>query len=107
FDRATAAARDLEARYPDHPAGAFYRAVIAYQKLTVEIPSNPETRKQFDAGARDAIALAEALASSAPATSHFYLGAALGFQARALVADGHFAAALGKARRGVRHLREA
>jgi hypothetical protein len=106
FEQALVASKELEVRYPGYPAGAFYRAVIGYQRLRVNL-STDETQNELEAALKETLALAEALESSMPAVSHFYQGAALGFQARNFAANKQYGSAIPKARRGVRHLRKA
>ncbi len=107
FQQAIQAARDLRERFPEYPAGAFFECVAYYQLYLLEDPHQPKTFDQFMALNQKAFEQALTLEPSQPAISHYYQGAALGFQARAYIAQKKYADAIPKARQGVAHLRKA
>ncbi len=107
FDQAMASAKELDRTYPSSPAGAFYRSVDCFQRYLLEDPPQPDTFKAFRDANKEALRLAVALEKSDPAASHYYRGAALGFLARAYVAQRKYAQAIPKAREGADELEEA
>ena len=107
FDRAIAAMHALEARHPDSPVGPFYLSVAYYQRYLLEDPPGVRTIRLFESSSDEALRKAVKLMPSAPAVSHYYQGAALGFQARAYVAQHRYVMAIPKARQAVTHLNKA
>lgn len=107
FDKARAASDALAARHPRHPAGAFYRGVSSYQRWIAEGMRSTETYRQFEADSEAAEKSAEALMGSDPAEAHYYLGATLGFRARANVARKNFLRALPDGAAALKHLKKA
>jgi hypothetical protein len=107
FERAIQSAQDLQRRHPDSPAGDFYISVAYYQRYLLEDPPSAGTFSQFEQASGHALEKAVKLMPEQPAISHYYQGAALGFQARVFVAQRRYAEAIPKARKGVFHLREA
>jgi tetratricopeptide (TPR) repeat protein len=81
--------------------------VACYQRYLLEDPPRSETFKQFEAASATAFEKAKKLERTAPALSHYYQGAALGFQARTLIAQRHYTSAIPKARQGVAQLKKA
>lgn len=107
FTEARAAARAAELRHPGHPAPVFYSAIVSFQELLAELGRSTAAAEGFEAEAARAIAAAEAWASTSPAVSEYYQGAAHGFRARALFATKGPMASTGSARRAVKHLKRA
>jgi len=107
FDQAIASAKVLEKEHPDSPAGYFFESVAYYQRYLLEDPPRPETFKTFLALSQMAFEKAVQFMPISPAVSHYYQGAALGFQARAFVAQRKYASAIPKARQGAIHLKKA
>lgn len=107
FAEARAAARAAEGRHPGHPAPVFFSAVVAFQEMLAELGRSTAAAAAFEGEAARAVAAAEAWASTAPAVSEYYQGAAHGFRARALFATKGPMASTGSARRAVKHLRRA
>ncbi len=107
FDKARAAADSLAARHPKHPAGTFYRSVSTYQRWVAEGMRSTDTYRAFEADSAAAEKAAEALMKTHPAEAHYYLGAALGFRARANAAQKRFFRALPDGAASVKHLKKA
>jgi len=107
FDQARAASDALAARHPNHPAGAFYRGVSAYQRWIAEGMRSNATYRAFEADSEAAEKAALALMKSNPAEAHYYLGATLGFRARANVAQKKFFKALPDGSAAIKHLKQA
>lgn len=107
FDKARAASDALAARHPSHPAGAFYRGVSTYQRWIAEGMRSTDTYRAFELDSEAAEASAKALMASNPAEAHYYLGATLGFRARANVARRNFLRALPDGSAAVKHLKKA
>lgn len=107
FAEARAAAQEAEARHPGHPAPVFYSAIVAFQEMLAELGRSTAPAEAFESEAARAVAAAEAWASTAPAVSEYYQGAAHGFRARALFATKGPMASTGSARRAVKHLKRA
>ncbi|MDD5302543.1 MAG: hypothetical protein PHS14_05470 [Elusimicrobia bacterium] len=107
FDNARAASDALAARHPRHPAGAFYRGVSSYQRWIAEGMSSTGTYRQFEADNEAAESSAQALMDLNPAEAHYYLGATLGFRARANVAKKNFFRALPDGAASIKHLKKA
>lgn len=107
FGRAIAAAKDLEIRYPGYPAGEFYLSVALYERYLLEDPPSDNTFRQFIEAGDKAWNQAKAIERSSPAIGHYYQGAVLGFEARALVAQRHYAPAVPKAREAAHQLKTA
>ncbi len=107
FEQAVTAAKVLTEKYPGYPAGVFYQSVAYYQRYLLEDPPQRQTFDTFLGLSQAALAKAIALMPSNPAISHYYQGAALGFQARAYVSQKKYAAAIPKARQGATHLKKA
>lgn len=107
FDKARAAADDLAARHPRHPAGPFYRGVSTYQRWIAEGMRSSGTYRAFELDSEAAEAAAKALMKTNPAEAHYYLGATLGFRARANVGRRNFFRALPDGSSAVKHLKKA
>jgi len=107
FDKAAEAAGAVSARHPGHPAGAFYHGVSSYQRWIAEGMSSTGTYRKFDNDNRAAESSARALMDSNPAEAHYYLGATLGFRARAQVARKNYFRALSNGASSIKHLRKA
>lgn len=107
LDEALAAAQSLEHRYPGHPAGPFYCAIVSYQRYLQSVSTSPAALDGFDRDSARALDAAQALAKTQPAVSEFYLGAMMGFQARAQISAKHFTLAVSTARQAVKHLQKA
>jgi tetratricopeptide (TPR) repeat protein len=107
FDRADPAADALAARHPGHPAGPLFQAIVAYQRWLAEGLKEDGSWERIDALLSKAVAESGPLAATAPAESHYYRGAALGFRARGLAATHHMLRALPDAASSVRELRQA
>ncbi len=107
FDKAGPAADALAARHPGHPAGPLFQAIVAYQRWVAEGLKEDGSWQTVDGLLARAVADADALAAAAPAESHYYRGAALGFRARGLAARHRFVRALPDAASAVRELRQA
>jgi hypothetical protein len=107
FDKARAGAEALIARHPTHPAGAFYRGVSSYQRWIAEGMRSTDTYRAFEADNAAAATAAEALMEKSPAEAHYYLGASLGFLARANVAQKNFFRALPQGASSIKHLKKA
>ncbi|MBI2788028.1 MAG: hypothetical protein HYX59_05040 [Elusimicrobia bacterium] len=107
FDKARAASDALAARHPSHPAGAFYRGVSTYQRWIAEGMRSTDTYRAFELDSEAAEAAAKAMMASHPAEAHYYLGATLGFRARANVARRNFLRALPDGSAAVKHLKKA
>lgn len=107
FDKARAAADSLVARHPKHPAGPFYRSVSTYQRWIAEGMRSTGTYRAFEADSAAAEKAAEELMSTSPAEAHYYLGAALGFRARANAAQRKFFRALPDGAASIKHLKKA
>ena len=107
FDKARAASDALAARHPDHPAGAFYRSVSSYQRWTAEGMRSAATYRSFEIDSEAAERSSRALMRVNPAEAHYYLGATLGFRARANMAQKKFMRALPDGSAAVKHLKKA
>ena len=107
FDKARAASDALAARHPRHPAGAFYRSVSTYQRWIAEGMRSTDTFRAFELDGEAAEAAARAMMDANPAEAHYYLGATLGFRARANVARRNFLRALPDGSAAVKHLKKA
>jgi len=107
FDKARAAADALASRHPKHPAGAFYRGVSTYQRWIAEGMRSTDTYRAFEFDSAAAEASAKALMKTNPAEAHYYLGATLGFRARANVARRNFMRALPDGSAAIKHLKKA
>ena len=107
FDRAAPAADALAKRHPGHPVGPLFQAIVAYQRWLAEGMLENAAWDAIDVKLSSAVAAAQALEASAPAESHYYRGAALGFRARGLAGKRHFIRALPDAAASVRQLRMA
>jgi hypothetical protein len=107
FDKARAGAEALIARHPKHPAGAFYLGVSSYQRWIAEGMRSADTYRAFEKDNAAAVSAAEALMETSPAEAHYYLGAALGFRARANVAQKNFFRALPQGASSIKHLKKA
>lgn len=107
FDKARAAADSLTERRPNHPAGPFYRSVSTYQRWVAEGMRSTDTYRAFEADSAAAEKAAQALMKTSPAEAHYYLGAALGFRARASAAQKKFFRALPDGASSVKHLKKA
>lgn len=107
FDKARAASDALAARHPKHPAGPFYRGVSTYQRWIAEGMSSTATLRAFEFDSAAAEASARAMLETNPAEAHYYLGATLGFRARANVARRNFLRALPDGSAAVKHLKKA
>ena len=107
FDRARAAADGLAARHPGHPAGAFYRGVSSYQRWIAEGMRSTTTYAAFEADNETAENAAKALMKTSPAEAHYYLGATLGFRARANAAQKRFFRAVPDGMSAIKHLKKA
>ena len=107
FDKALAAADGLAARHPNHPAGPFYRGVASYQRWIAEGMRSTGTFRAFEADSEASEKAAQSLMRSNPAEAHYYLGATLGFRARANVAQKRFFRALPDGSAAIKHLKKA
>ncbi len=107
FDHARAAADALVARHPGHPAGAFYRGVSSYQRWIAEGMRSTTTYAAFEADNEAAERTAKALMKTSPAEAHYYLGATLGFRARANAAQKRFFRAVPDGMSAIKHLKKA
>lgn len=107
FDRAAPAAAALEAAHPGHPAGPLFSAMVKYQRWVAEGLREDGSWDAVDRDLKRAAEEAKALAKTAPAESHYYLGAALGFRARGLAARKHFIRALPDAAASLKNLKAA
>ncbi|MEK7234305.1 MAG: hypothetical protein AAB268_10850 [Elusimicrobiota bacterium] len=107
FDKARAAANALASRHPRHPAGAFYRSVSSYQRWTAEGMHSNDTFRAFETDSATAEKSAKDLMASNPAEAHYYMGAALGFRARAHMAQKNFFRALPNGFAAIKHLKKA
>lgn len=107
FDKARAAADELASHHPNHPAGPFYRGVSTYQRWVAEGMRSTETYRAFEADSEASEKAAETLMSTNPAEAHYYLGATLGFRARANVAQKKFFRALPDGSAAIKHLKKA
>ncbi len=107
FDKARAAADALAARHPRHPAGPFYRSVSTYQRWIAEGMRSTSTYRDFERDSEAAEEAAKALMKTTPAEAHYYLGATLGFRARANVGRRNFLRALPDGSSAVKHLKKA
>ncbi|MBI3566283.1 MAG: hypothetical protein HY079_13890 [Elusimicrobia bacterium] len=107
FDKAAPAADQLAARHKGHPAGPLFQAIVAYQRWTAEGLREDGSWEKIDGLLTHAAADAAAMEASAPAESHYYRGAALGFRARGMAARRKFVRALPDAASSVRQLRQA
>jgi tetratricopeptide (TPR) repeat protein len=107
FPKGLEAARSLQRRYPDNPAGLFYEGVVFYQQHISENPQKESTFQNFQAAMDRCTMLAESIRNSDPVTSHYYQGASLGFQARFLASQHRYFSALPKARQAVLHVQKA
>jgi len=107
FDKARAAADGLIARHPQHPAGPFYRSVSTYQRWIAEGMRSTDTYRAFEADSEAAEKAAQALMKTNPAEAHYYLGAALGFRARASAAQKKYFRALPDGAASIKHLKKA
>ncbi len=103
---AQAAARALEERHPEHPAGPFFQGIAVYQRLLFEEPRRPQTVREFEAHNARAVTSAKAMLATAPAWGHYYLAAAHGFQARVLALGGRLREAIPHVRDSVAHVRK-
>ncbi|MBI2362201.1 MAG: hypothetical protein HYV15_02310, partial [Elusimicrobia bacterium] len=104
---ALSAARAAEAAHPGHPAGPFYADVVRFQEFVAADAASTAAYAAFESESLRAEEAARAWLSTSPALGHYYLGAVHGFRARALLARGSWASAVGGARRGAGHLRKA
>ena len=107
FDRARAAADALAERHPGHPAGAFYRGVSSYQRWIAEGMRSTTTYAAFEADNEAAEKAAKALLKTSPAEAHYYMGATLGFRARANAAQKRFFRAVPDGMSAIKHLKKA
>ncbi|MBI4061414.1 MAG: hypothetical protein HY403_08300 [Elusimicrobia bacterium] len=107
FDRARAGAEALMKRRPDHPSGIFYRSVSTYQRWIAEGMRSTGTYRMFESDNAAAEESARALLASRPAEAHYYIGAALGFRARANAARRKFIRALPAGAAAIKHLKKA
>lgn len=107
FDKARASADSLIKRHPKHPAGPFYRSVSTYQRWIAEGMRSTDTFRAFEADSDAAEKSAAALLRTSPAEAHYYLGATLGFRARANAAQKKFFRALPDGASSVKHLKKA
>jgi tetratricopeptide (TPR) repeat protein len=107
FEEAQAGAAGIEKDFPGHPAGPFYAAMVQYQRYLIENPPSDATLARFEAGIRDVVKACEGIRTVDEHSAERYLGAAYGFSARALVAQGNYWSALLKARKAVGHLKKA
>ena len=107
FDKARAASDALAARHPKHPAGVFYRSVSSYQRWIAEGMRSTDTYRAFERDSEASEASAKALMRVNPAEAHYYLGATLGFRARANVAQKKFFRALPEGSAAIKHLKKA
>ncbi len=107
FDRALESAQELDKRYPGSPAGPFYLSVIYYQRYLLEDPPSPSTFQRFQIQSERALENALRMMPTHPILGHYYQGAALGFQARAAVAQKKYRVAIPKAKAGAQHLQKA
>jgi len=106
-DKAAQAVAELQKTHPGHPAGAFYSSLIPYQRFLLSEAKSDEALAEFEARSRAAAAAAEAWLPRAPAEANYYLGAAIGFGARADMARGRRLGAMRKGRRAIQHLEKA
>ncbi|MBI3551932.1 MAG: hypothetical protein HY077_05385 [Elusimicrobia bacterium] len=107
FSSAAAAAERFMADHHGHPAGAFYRGMVAYQSYMLDETRSTAALKAFEADIAEAAALAQAWTSTEPAQGYYYLGGAEGFHARSLVAQKRFLKAASEGSRSIKHLRRA
>ena len=107
FDKARAASDALAARHPNHPAGVFYRSVSSYQRWTAEGMRSTGTFRAFELDSESAEKSAKALMETNPSEAHYYLGATLGFRARANMAQKKFFRALPDGSAAIKHLKKA
>lgn len=107
FDRARPAVAGLAARYPGHPAGPLFQAIVDYQRWVALGLRDDGSWDEVDRQLSLAVSCAKTLEKTAPAQSHYYQGAALGFRARGLAARRRFVRALPDAASALRHLKTA
>lgn len=107
FDAAEKACADFARRHPGHPGAPFYSAVIAYQRWISEGMISTAAYSATESRLRETMRAAEAARAEDPALSHYYLGAAKGFLARAYAGRGRFMLAVPAASAAVRHLNKA
>jgi hypothetical protein len=107
FDSAAAAAQGLAQSYPRHPAGAFYQGLVAYQRLSLEETPSRQGLADFEYRMVQTADLAQNWISTDAAQGHYYLGAALGFEARWLASLGRYFKAMPQGLRGVKMLKKA
>lgn len=107
FEKAGAAAAQIAAKNPGHPAGPFYSSVVHYQRFLAEEPKSEATLQAFERGSAEAVAAAEAWKSTSAAEGWYYLGVARGFHARVLAARKKYFKALPEALGSVKCLKKA
>lgn len=107
FDSAAAAAQQLAAAHPGHPAGPFYEGLVAYQRFSLEdAPADAEIAA-FQSRMRETMALAQPWISTDAAQGYYYWGAASGFDARYLASQNRYFRAMPEGLRGIRNLKKA
>ena len=107
FDKARAGAEAMTSRHPRHPAGIFYRGVSSYQRWTAEGMRSTATYRAFELDSLAAERSAKAFMAENPAQAHYYLGATLGFRARASAAQKKYFRAMPDGAAAIKHLKKA
>ncbi|MFA6028910.1 MAG: hypothetical protein WC969_03545 [Elusimicrobiota bacterium] len=102
-----AAAKKLEDRHPEHPAGPFFQGIAYYQRILVETPISTASVRAFEERMARAAKLAGRAPADAPAWREYYLGAAYGFQARVSSLRRDWVSAMRDARKAVGHVKKA
>jgi tetratricopeptide (TPR) repeat protein len=107
FDSAAAAALQLVAAHPRHPAGPFYEGLVAYQRFALEDSPTGIEIAGFQSRMREASVLGQAWISTDPAQGYYYMGASGGFDARYLASQNRYLKAMPEGLRSIRNLKKA
>lgn len=106
FDSAAAAAQDMAAAHPGHPAGPFFQGLVIYQHFSLEETPRPQEVADFQYRMAETADFARAWISTDAALGNYYYGAALGFDARWLASQGRYIKAMPEGLRSVKTLKK-
>jgi tetratricopeptide (TPR) repeat protein len=105
LDDAINEVREVESRYPGHPAGPFYESVIYFQACLFEDPPAKRTQELFRKAVDRTLEAVRKDRALSEGEAHFYSGLILGFVARGELAEGREIRAMKSGRKAIDQLK--